>query len=280
MSEKIKICKFFLKGECNHGENCKFVHDKEVCKNYFFDGKCKYENKCKFEHNITIAKKRHPKNTENFSPSHEPASMNVLVGLPNQNKFYKNIYDSNDVIIVPDFLKEDVANDLYNKLLHEINSSGIEHDKLWKLWHGDSHLIADDHLNWKEKVPTFQYIIETIEKYFTMEVKSTRFNYYKDSNDWKPYHHDAAAVKPHIAEKQNFTVGVSLGATRDISFEYAVGDSKKRAVVSIPLLNCTCYAFGSDVNINWKHGVPQVDPKKAFNEGRISIIAWGKVIEN
>jgi hypothetical protein len=280
MSEKIKICKFFLKGECNHGENCKFVHDKKVCKNYFFDGKCKYENKCKFEHNITIAKKRHPKNTENFSPSHEPASMNVLVGLPNQNKFYKNIYDSNDVIIVPDFLKEDVANDLYNKLLHEINSSGIEHDKLWKLWHGDSHLIADDHLNWKEKVPTFQYIIETIEKYFTMEVKSTRFNYYKDSNDWKPYHHDAAAVKPHIAEKQNFTVGVSLGATRDISFEYAVGDSKKRAVVSIPLLNCTCYAFGSDVNINWKHGVPQVDPKKAFNEGRISIIAWGKVVEN
>ena len=279
MAEKIKICKFFLKGECNHGENCKFTHDKTICKNYFFDGRCKHGDKCRFKHNITLGKK-HPKNTENFNPSHEPSSMNVLVGLPNQNKFYKNVYDSNDVVIVPEFLKEESVNDLYNKLLYEINSSGIEHDKLWKLWHGDNHLIADDHLNWKEKVPTFQYIVECIERYFVMNIKSTRFNYYKDSSDWKPYHHDAAAVKPHIAEKQNFTVGVSLGATRDISFEYAVGDSKKRAVVSIPLLNCNAYAFGSDVNINWKHGVPQIHPDKAFNEGRISIIAWGKVNEN
>jgi len=279
MSEKIKICRFFLKSDCNHGEHCKFIHDKTVCKNYFFDGRCKHGIQCKFKHNITLGKK-HPKNTENFNPSYEPSSMNVLVGLPNKDKFYKNVYDSNDVVIVPDFLKEDSVNELYNKLLYEINSSGIEHDKLWKLWHGDNHLIADDHLNWKEKVPTFQYIVECIEKYFSMEIKSTRFNYYKDSSDWKPYHHDAAAVKPHIAEKQNFTVGVSLGATRNISFEYAYGDNKKRAVVSIPLLNCSAYAFGSDVNINWKHGVPQINPDKAFNEGRISIIAWGKVNEN
>ena len=29
-----------------------------------------------------------------------------------------------------------------------------------------------------------------------MDVKETRLNRYRDSNDWKPYHHDAAAVKP------------------------------------------------------------------------------------
>ena len=35
------------------------------------------------------------------------------------------------------------------------------------------------------------------------------------------------------------------------------------------------YTFGKDVNIEWRHGIPQV---KEFNEkGRISIIAWGKV---
>ena len=29
------------------------------------------------------------------------------------------------------------------------------------------------------------------------------FNLYKDSSQWKPYHHDAAAIKPHIAKIQN-----------------------------------------------------------------------------
>ena len=205
--------------------------------------------------------------------------MNILVGLGNKSTFYKNIYNKNDVIIVPNFLQESYNNEYYDKLLNEINSSGLEHDKLWKLWHGDNHLIADDNINWKEKVPSFQIIINTIEKYFNMEIKSTRFNYYKDSSDWKPYHHDAAAVKPIIAEKQNFTVGVSLGATRDISFEYALSIDKK-PIISIPLQNCTSYAFGNDVNSNWKHGVPQIHPDKAFNEGRISIIAWGKVNQN
>ena len=61
-----KICKFFLKNNCDKGDTCKFVHDKDICRNYFFDGKCKRKNSCKFKHDITIAKKHH-KNTENFS---------------------------------------------------------------------------------------------------------------------------------------------------------------------------------------------------------------------
>lgn len=136
--------------------------------------------------------------------------------------------------------------------------------------HGDSHLIADDNLDWKEKVPTFQYILDKIASYFNVTIKNTRFNLYKDSNDWKPYHHDAAAVKEHISKVQNFTVGISLGATREISFEHV----KSKTIISIPLLNCTAYAFSKDVNIEWKHGVPQIHPDNAFNEGRISIIAW------
>ena len=29
-----------------------------------------------------------------------------------------------------------------------------------------------------------------------MDVKETRLNRYRNSNDWKPYHHDAAAINP------------------------------------------------------------------------------------
>jgi hypothetical protein len=272
-NSKNKICKFFLKNNCEHGDQCKFIHDKDVCRNYFFDGKCKKKD-CKYKHTQTISKRK-PKNTENFTPSHTPSDMNILVGIPGEEKFYKDIYDTNDVIIVPNFLKETNIKDFYNKLLNEIENSTVDKINLWKLWHGDTHLILDDNIKWKEQVPTFKLIIDEIEKYFNMEIKSTRFNLYKDSNDWKPYHHDAAAVKEHIAAIQNFTVGVSLGATREISFE----NVKTKTTVSIPLINCTAYAFSKDININWKHGVPQIHPDKATNEGRISIIAWGKVKE-
>jgi hypothetical protein len=206
--EKQKICKFFLKGECNHGESCKFIHDKEICKNYFFEGKCKRGDKCKFKHNKTINnnnnKNRRPRNTENFEPCHKPADLNILIGKPNDELFYLDNYTANDIIIVPNFIKELNSNDTYNKLLNEIKESGVNENELWKLWHGNNHLIADDHLPWKDKSPVFNRIIDQISKYFKMNIKSTRFNWYKDSTDWKPFHHDAAAVKEHIAKKEEF----------------------------------------------------------------------------
>ena len=29
-----------------------------------------------------------------------------------------------------------------------------------------------------------------------MDVQATRLNWYRDSSEWKPFHHDAAALKP------------------------------------------------------------------------------------
>jgi alkylated DNA repair dioxygenase AlkB len=141
------------------------------------------------------------------------------------------------------------------------------------LWHGDSHLIADDHLNWKNKCPTFNHIIKRLAEYFGMDVKATRFNWYRDSSEWKPYHHDAAAVDASKAMKQNFTVGVSFGLTRDAAFEHA----KTRTTVEFPLTDGSVYCFSKDVNIEWRHGIPQVPPSQYSDKGRISIIAWGWV---
>jgi hypothetical protein len=284
---EIKYCRFYIQGKCNHGDSCKFVHDKEICRNYYLKGQCKHGDKCKFKHvidNISTKnnnsthvsnndrnkhdknhgkKRHHPKNTENFNPSHKPSDMVVHVGIPDQ-------YTVNDVIIYPNLINEP---DMYDKLLGEMEKTGIDDTELWKLWHGDSHFIADDNLNYKEKVPTFGKIINRLEETFKMDVKSTRFNWYKDSEQWKPFHHDAAAVKEHIAKVQNFTVGISLGATREIAFENA----KTKSTVSFVLPNGSAYAFSKDININWKHGIPQIPPEKKNNEGRISIIAWGYV---
>lgn len=79
-------------------------------------------------------------------------------------------------------------------------------------------------------------------------------NWYRDSKEWKPFHHDAAAIKPDKAKTQNLTVGVSFGAERDAAFEHA----KTKTVMSMPQPNGTIYVFAKDVNIIWRHGILQV----------------------
>jgi hypothetical protein len=46
----------------------------------------------------------------------------------------------------------------------------------------------------------------------------------------------------------------------------------------MPQTNGSVYTFGRDVNIIWRHGIPQLPPQKqpeTAEKGRISIIAWG-----
>ena len=358
------ICKFYLKGNCKQNNNCKYVHDSNICKFFFFNGNCKKGTQCNFSHSFVLnekgisvaasnveqsnniplseldieepmgattvsekqeqnkeqfdsniqqinsnsekrnnkrnnneqknnnptnnsinnprnksneydsknrseknnnSKHKHKKNTENFNPSHEHLDMNILVGLGARK------LRANDVVVYPNFLNEPHPNYFYDKLITEMEQSGVNQDDLWKLWHGDSHLIADDHINWKKKVPTFGYIVDEIKRIFKVDAKSTRFNWYRDTKEWKPFHFDAAAVKEDKAKSQNITVGISLGRIREVAFEHA----KTRTTICIPLPNNTVYAFSKNVNIEWRHGIPQVPPDEYEEKGRISIIVWG-----
>ena len=57
---------------------------------------------------------------------------------------------------------------IYEKLLEEIQTYENEQDNnkisVFKLWHGDSHLIADDKIGWKNNASTFDYVIDVILK--------------------------------------------------------------------------------------------------------------------
>jgi alkylated DNA repair dioxygenase AlkB len=173
-----------------------------------------------------------------------------------------------DVIILPEFFDDTT---MYERLLQEMKQCGFEESKLWKLWHGDNHLIADDKLgNWKSKCPTFNDVIERLSNFFAMHVEATRFNWYKDNQDWKPYHRDAAAIDERKAKTQNITVAVSFGATRTASFQHM----KTKTRIDVPLPNGSVYVFNKQVNIDWMHGIIQEPEVK--KEGRISIIMWGR----
>mmetsp|Transcript_35635 Transcript_35635/g.112392 ORF Transcript_35635/g.112392 Transcript_35635/m.112392 type:complete len:86 (-) Transcript_35635:804-1061(-) len=80
---------------------------------------------------------------------------------------------------------------LYESLLAELKASGKEEQGLWTLWHGDSHVIANDHKGWKKDsiCPTFAAITSRVASYFGMKVNATRLNWYRDEAEWKPFHH-------------------------------------------------------------------------------------------
>jgi hypothetical protein len=281
-----KVCRDFMNHNCNR-RNCRFIHDKDLCKFFWKDGKCNKENQCRYSHKVNAAlvklsndgkqghKRFKAKNTTDFTPNHDKSAMRILLAPRDMEIYDRSVYPR-DVVLVDNLFGNYKDQTIYEKLLEEIKTFEQETEEnkkisVFKLWHGDSHFIADDKLGWKNKSSTFDYVIDRIKNYFNMEIKATRFNWYSNSKEWKPYHHDAAAVDPKKAKTQNFTVGVSFGDTREIAFQ-DVGTNK---VVSIPMMNGQTYAFAKDINIEWKHGVPQLPPEKQTENGRISIIAWG-----
>lgn len=278
----MQTCKFFSNGSCKKGDKCKYKHVIKINTKQLNQESIEPSEPSQKTKNKKRQKNRKKKNTVNFSPSYEPDEMKVIVpefGI----SVYNRPYHVSDVVICNDLFCKPTDLNIYDNLLKEIfkfENSDEKSKDLWKLWHGNSHLIADDNLNWKTECPTFGIIIEKLAEYFNMTIKATRFNWYRNSSEWKPYHHDAAAVKKGMQKHQNITVGVSFGAERDISFEHAKTGTK----ISFALPNGNVFAFGRDVNVNWRHGIPIVPEIKTndgmmpgSSEGRISIIAWGWV---
>jgi len=249
----MSICKHYINGKCTNPD-CKYQHIDNICRNYYFD-KCTRIN-CKFSHDYKLQERQ--KNTECFTPNYDSPSMRVIFNNPIKN--------NNEISIIDKLF--DPIFDYHKALLNEIS-----HD-VYIPWHGESHLIANDksNENWKDKSPTFNNIINTLCDFFHLTPSATRLNFY-DKNDWKPYHHDAAAINPEKAKYQNITVGVSFGSEREISFQSAEYNKTTRKTINFPLENCIVYAFGNKINTDFRHGIP---PTTNMDEkGRISIIIWG-----
>ncbi|KAG8466432.1 hypothetical protein KFE25_002188 [Diacronema lutheri] len=220
---------------------------------------------------------RKGRNTESFDPASTLGrpDLRVRVGAPHGR--YAHPLRHDDLIIVPGFFGDESDWSTYHALIRETRAAHAElaargqrgEQCDWMAWHEGCHLISRA----VSDCPTFQKVLRRMADYFGVEpsAKASRFNWYKDASDWKPLHHDSAAFNPERARTQNLTIGISFGAERELAFLHATSGTR----VSLPCPNGSLYAFGRDVNINWKHGVNALPPAEHDGPGRVSIILWG-----
>ena len=145
------------------------------------------------------------RNTQDFAPSTTPPGLKLVVGNPRKPTLGKQMHGRH-VTYIPGFFCDEEETEVFGKLMAEVRAAGSP--EMWVPWHEKSHFIANDrerHGKWKDDSPVFCAVIEKIARYFEMDVKATRFNWYRNAEEWKPYHHDAAAVKKSAKEMQGFT---------------------------------------------------------------------------
>jgi hypothetical protein len=277
---------FWKKNSCKFGDECKKSH---TYTNTFTDDVDRQQGTLQQDSDrqtLGITKPKRPKkkrNTECFEPMTKPVDLRVVLDLRsifNEDCARCNCNEdipeltSRDVLLSPNLFDDFRKYEIYNKLVYEIENCGIPEEQLLKMWHGNdkiegTHLIADDHRKWRQNCPTFNMVISRLKEVFKMDIKATRFNWYRDPEHWKAFHHDKSFIDPKVSNIQNFTVAVSFGVTKDAAFEHAT----TKTVVSMPQQDGTLYSFANETNGIWRHGILQ--DKNPQELGRISIIAWG-----
>ena len=171
---------------------------------------------------------------------------------------FQNILN-NECIYLPNFFNEINNYDYLLKLAEDLKNY-------------DSGMISwSKHMKYENPdfSPTFNEIIKKMSDYFDVEIYHTRMNFYKDGTDWKPMHRDSHAYGGKSL-REDFTMGASFGASRNL----AILHEKTEQEFTFPQNNGDVFAFTSNVNKKFLHGVPK---SKEIDIGpRVSIICWGR----
>jgi len=229
-------------------------------------GRCSYGDRCRFSHGNDLQE-----SVSSFDPTTEVVRPSMRVITLAASSRYPESVKHDDVIIVPSFFEEAEAWDIYYDLIKEMRQSQArgERKSEWIPWHEGAHLLSQN----PEGSVTYHRVLDRISEYFDVKKdnRGTRFNWYRDGSDWKPFHHDSAAFNKQRANTQNCTIGVSFGKSRELAFRHA----KTEELVYIPQTNGMLFYFGRDTNIRWQHGINALPPAEQDEKGRISIILWG-----
>ncbi len=306
-----EICRNFMRFNCSHGANCKYLHPIDLCPHFWNHGKCKYNDNCKKTHThkptqekptqekqvIREVQKKHDhvktsrpiisgKNTENWNPIYSPLDARILIDT-SVKKLSVGL-TSRDILLVPNLFLDYKQGEICNRLINEIKTLEAQQDSKKDLiikWHGHTHnnqpfkegthdIVNSRVKKWEESCPTFNLVLERIRTFFNMDIKAHRFNIYNSTKEWKPFHHDSSYLSQERANQQNFTIALNFtqdGHLRSAAFEHA----KTYTRLEFPLKDGDCYCFGNDTNVIFRHGI--LPEKTETKTTRVSVIAWGWV---
>jgi len=168
---------------------------------------------------------------------------------------YKKLLN-NSCLYLPHFLAKLTDTNLFDKLKEQMK------EKKANVINWDVHYKLEN----PQDLAIFEEIVSKVSKALQVKVKATRINYYSNGNDWKHYHRDSHKIVD--GEREDITIGISLGASRELSFLHVASNNK----FSFPQNNGDLFAFTDEVNADFKHGIPKT---KANVGERFSIIIWG-----
>jgi hypothetical protein len=173
------------------------------------------------------------------------------------NEDYKKILD-NGCFYLPNFFCSTLDKTIFNSLKTDLTNYNSELVK----WNKHSKYENP------EFSTTFNNIVKKIADHFNVDVYQTRLNYYNNGLDFKTMHRDSHAYGEK-ALRENITVGASFGDPRELQFLHEKSGKK----FSFPQNNGDVFAFTSDINNKFLHGVPKTNAKIG---PRFSIIVWGR----
>lgn len=158
---------------------------------------------------------------------------------------------------LPNFFCKTIDSEIFNKLKSELDAATMIK---WS-----SHFKFEN----PEFSGTFNQIVKQMADHFKVKVLQTRLNYYADGTSFKPLHKDRHAYGEGVNRiEENFTMGASFGASRNLDFVHDESKTK----FAFPQNNGDVFAFDADINKKFLHGIPKVTQKIL---PRFSIIAWG-----
>lgn len=137
----------------------------------------------------------------------------------------------------------------------------------WKVWPfspnsrtvyhfqiGENKIVDDILLNLKSQ----------IEKHFSINIIGIFCNYYKDGNNFCPYHKDSYGTNVYTLTL------CEEGGEREILIKSDIKGSK---ATSYKIENGDLYVLTESLNSTHKHSIPK---RKNITKGRISIVFFGK----
>jgi alkylated DNA repair dioxygenase AlkB len=152
-----------------------------------------------------------------------------------------------NIIHIPNFIDNANCNNLFNKLIHNIDWQKINYFKR-----------SVSRYNINNNVDEMNELLACVKSLFSRNIAGAFLNYYQDGNDYAPYHSD----------KYNCdTCLVSLGTSRILRYK----NNETNEKTDYELTNGDLLFIPNEINNNHKHSLLK---RTKINTSRISILVF------